>query len=246
MQSNLVFVALLLFVGAASAGNMPDYIKVCHRNDPELSKCLKNSVHNLRPYLADGIKDINVPAMEPLYIGDLNILEGGTTGITVKAKKLNIYGASNFEITKMRASTANTRFDFELLLPNLRGEGLYEINGNILALPIRGNGPFVGNFTNFVAYVRILYDVKNINDIDYLHVKEFALKIRTGKGRLRLDNLFNGDKVLGDVINDTVNQNFELFTNEVIAPIARALESKFLAITTKILENFTYNELFPL
>lgn len=224
---------------------LADYIKICHRNDPELSKCLKQSIHGLRPYLGNGIKEINVPALEPLYIGDLNILEGGAAGITVKAKKLNIYGASNFEITKMRASIPNKRFDFELVLPHLQGEGQYDINGNILALPIKGNGPFEGNFTNFVAFCRVTYDIKIVNDIEYFDIKEFALKIRTGKGRLRLDNLFNGDKVLGDVINQTINENFELFTNEVIAPIARALEIKFLAIATKIVENFTFNELFP-
>ncbi|XP_034486092.1 protein takeout [Drosophila innubila] len=246
MESRLITAAILVcFLGITCAGNMPDYIKICHRNDPELSKCVKQSVHNLRPYLGKGIKDLNVPALEPLYIGDLSILDASSGGITVKAKKLNIYGASNFEITKMRASLQNQRFDFELILPQLQGDGQYEINGNILALPIKGNGPFVGNFTNFVAYVRVTYDVKNVNGIEYLDIKEFALKIRTGKGRLRLDNLFNGDKVLGDVINQTINENFDLFTNEVIAPIARALEVKFKAIATKIIENFTYNELFP-
>ncbi|KAH8407751.1 hypothetical protein KR222_000222 [Zaprionus bogoriensis] len=246
MEFGMITLTLVIcFFAVSYAGTMPDYIKICHRNDPELSKCLKQSIHSLRPYLGNGIKELNVPALEPLYIGDLNILEGGASGITVKAKKLNIYGASNFEITKMRASIPNKRFDFELILPHLQGDGQYDINGNILALPIKGNGPFVGNFTNFVAYVRVSYDIKNVNDLEYFDIKEFALKIRTGKGRLRLDNLFNGDKVLGDVINQTINENFELFTNEVIAPIARALEIKFRAIATKIIENFTYSELFP-
>ncbi|XP_068152474.1 protein takeout [Drosophila tropicalis] len=244
MNSQLFVLAVLVcFLGSAMAV-MPDYIQVCHRHEPELSKCLKNSVHSLRPYLAKGIKELNIPPLEPLYIGDLNILDG-SAGLTVLAKKLSIKGASNFEITKLRASIPNKRFDFELILPHLQGEGLYELNGNILALPIKGKGPFTGNFTNFVAYVKVTYDVKNVNDIEYLQVKDFVLKIRTGKGNLKLDNLFNGDKVLGDVINDTINQNFESFTNEVIAPIARALQEKFLVITTKILENFTYSELFP-
>ncbi|XP_017119522.1 protein takeout [Drosophila elegans] len=245
MHPSLVVASLLIcFVACSLAATMPDYIQVCHRNDPELSKCLKRSVHNLRPYLAKGIKELNVPPLEPLYIGDLNFLDG-SAGLTVRAKKMNILGASNFEITKLRASTQSRRFDFELILPHLHGEGLYEINGNILALPIKGSGPFTGNFTNFVAYVRVQYDIKTVNDLEYLHVKEFALKIRTGKGNLKLENLFNGDKVLGDVINDTINQNFEVFTNDLIAPIARALEANFLVITSKILENFTYSELFP-
>ncbi|KAH8250173.1 hypothetical protein KR026_006875 [Drosophila bipectinata] len=245
LSAYIVAALTICFLGFSSAGNMPDYIKVCHRNDPELSKCLKTSVHNLRPYLANGIAELNLPPLEPLYIGDLNILDG-SNGLTVQAKKLNIIGASNFEITRLRASMEKQRFDFELILPHLHGDGLYELNGNILALPLKGSGPFTGNFTNFIAYVRVQYDIKNVNNLEYLHLKEFALKIRTGKGSLKLENLFNGDKVLGDVINDTINQNFEVFTNEVIAPIARALEEKFRVITTKILENFTYSELFPL
>lgn len=41
------------------------------------------------------------------------------------------------------------RFDFELNLPRLQGEGLYDINGQILTLPLKGNGPFTGNFSKY-------------------------------------------------------------------------------------------------
>ncbi|XP_065354649.1 protein takeout [Calliphora vicina] len=242
-----VFVAALtiLLVAGTQAVQLPDYIKVCSRNDPKINECVKNTVHNMRPYLKDGIKELNVPAMEPLYIGDLNILEGGSSGINVKAIDLNIFGASNFEIKKLKASQNGMRFDFELNLPRLQGEGQYDINGQILALPLKGNGPFTGNFTNFYAFVKIIFDTKNVNGEEYLTISDLNVKIRTGKGRIRLENLFNGDKTLGDVVNDTINQNFEVFTNELIAPIERALEKKFIAIARKILENFTHNELFP-
>lgn len=59
-------------------------------------------MEQLKPRLKKGVKELNVPAMEPLYIGDLNILEGGNSGITVRAKNLNIYGPSNFEIKKLK------------------------------------------------------------------------------------------------------------------------------------------------
>ncbi|TMW42660.1 hypothetical protein DOY81_012260, partial [Sarcophaga bullata] len=151
----------------------------------------------------------------------------------------------NFEIKKLKASNNGMRFDFELNLPRLQGEGQYDINGQILTLPLKGNGPFTGNFTNFYAFVKILFEPKNVNGDEYLTITELEVKIRTGKGRIRLENLFNGDKTLGDVVNETINQNFEVFTNELIGPIERALEKKFIAIARKILENFTYNELFP-
>lgn len=37
-----------------------EYIIQCRRSDPKLLDCLKGSLHHLRPYLAQGIPDIEV------------------------------------------------------------------------------------------------------------------------------------------------------------------------------------------
>lgn len=37
-----------------------EYIIQCHRSDPKLLDCLKGSLHHLRPYLAQGIPEIEV------------------------------------------------------------------------------------------------------------------------------------------------------------------------------------------
>lgn len=37
-----------------------EYILQCHRSDPKLLECLKGSLHHLRPYLAQGIPEIEV------------------------------------------------------------------------------------------------------------------------------------------------------------------------------------------
>ncbi|XP_004537146.1 protein takeout [Ceratitis capitata] len=242
----LTFATIAATVCPLFAAKMPDYIKICHRSDPKIADCVKETVHSIRPHLADGITELNVPAMEPLYIGDLNILEGGANGISVKVKQLKVWGSSNFEIRKIRASDDAKRFDFELILPYLHGEGNYNINGQLLGLMLRGNGPFTGNFTNFYAYVKVVFDVTTVNDVEMIGLKDLAVKIRTGSGNIHLQNLFGNDKTLGDIINETINQNFELFTNEVIQPIERALEKKFSNVASKILDSFTYNELFPL
>ncbi|XP_017463766.1 PREDICTED: protein takeout, partial [Rhagoletis zephyria] len=229
----LTFAIIFAFLCPINAATMPDYIQICHRNDPKIAECVKETVHSIRPHLADGIEELGVPAMEPLYIGDLNILEGGANGINVKVKKLNVYGSSNFEIKKIRASDDARRFDFELILPYLHGEGNYNINGQLLGLTLRGNGPFTGNFTNFYAFVKVIFNVTTVNDVELIGLKELVVKIRTGSGNVHLQNLFGNDKTLGDIINETINQNFELFTNEVIQPIERALEKKFSAVSSK-------------
>lgn len=36
-----------------------------------------------------------------------------------------------------------------MFFPKLEVEGTYEVNGQVLLLPIRGTGPFKGNFSKF-------------------------------------------------------------------------------------------------
>lgn len=55
----------------------------------------------MKPYLKSGIDDLGVPPFEPLDLGDLSILEGGSTGFTIKAKHLKVYGPGEFKIKKM-------------------------------------------------------------------------------------------------------------------------------------------------
>lgn len=98
---------------------------------------------------------------------------------------------------------------------------------------------------NFYAYVKIISELVKENDGHCLKISDLIVRIRTGQGNIHLQNLFNGDKSLGDIVNETINQNFELFTNELIGPIERTLEKKFLTITRKIMENFSYEMLFP-
>lgn len=44
---------LFIFIAA-------EYIIQCRRSDPQLLDCLKGSLHHLRPYLAQGIPEIEV------------------------------------------------------------------------------------------------------------------------------------------------------------------------------------------
>lgn len=42
------------------------YIKQCHRNDPKLVDCFIGAIEHLKPYLANGIPDIQVSDFSPM------------------------------------------------------------------------------------------------------------------------------------------------------------------------------------
>lgn len=72
------------------------------------------------------------------------------------------------------------------------------------------------------------------------------IKITVKKGKLDFDDLFGGDKVLGDIINQTINQNFDVFSMELIPLVEKSLSRIFKQTANKILERFTMEQLFPL
>lgn len=76
-------------------------------------------------------------------------------------------------------------------------------------------------------------------------IKRFELKIRVGKGVLDLENLFNGNKELGYVINQTINNNFDIYNKEIMPLVERALTKYFTKVSNNIIGQFTKEQLFP-
>lgn len=65
------------------------------------------------------------------------------------------------------------------------------------------------------------------------------------KAKFDLSNLFNGDPVLGNVGNQFVNQNSDLFIAELTPGMEKSLAKTFLGIVNVILKDVTYDEMFP-
>lgn len=80
-----------------------EYLHVCHKEDPKLTECMKESIETLRPYLARGIPELDIPAIEPINLGDLIVAESVPgQGISITAKDIKAYGPSNYRLKKLK------------------------------------------------------------------------------------------------------------------------------------------------
>ncbi|XP_020288990.1 protein takeout-like [Pseudomyrmex gracilis] len=243
-KATLIAILVATIGAVTKARDLPEFLHVCQLGDPHYDVCVGESVEYLKPYLKIGVPEYNIPSLEPLKLKKLVV--SPANGLRIHATDVNVYGASNFHISKVKVNLDTMRFAVNVELPNISVEGKYDVDGKVLLLPIRGSGPMSGNFSNCIGACKISGErYFDKNGVEKLRIKEFRLKVSVGKGSLKLDNLFDGERVLGDVINSAINNNFDLFTRELMPLVEMALSDAFQNIADNIVEQFTLAQLFP-
>ncbi|XP_034934943.1 protein takeout [Chelonus insularis] len=247
MSKFVLSIIVISFVATVQSVDLPEFLHVCKRNDPDIDNCIKSSVEHLRPYLVKGVPEYNLPSLEPLLLKEIVIAEG-QGGIRIAGKNINAFGASDFTVASMKADMTNLIYKLDIVLPHLYVDGEYDVDGRILLLPVTGSGRMTGNFTDCTGAVKFTGEIyKNDAGVEYLRVKDdFNLKITVHKGSLKLDNLFGGQKAIGEVINSAINSNFDAILRELKPLIEKALADVFLEVGNSIVSIFTYEQLFPL
>lgn len=83
------------------------------------------------------------------------------------------------------------------------------------------------------------------NGQTYLKFDTFNLKIKIGKNKLDLKNLFSGDKNLELVGNQFINENSEMFLSEIIPGLEKNLAEIFTKTANEIVSTASFDEMFP-
>lgn len=80
---------------------------------------------------------------------------------------------------------------------------------------------------------------------EYVKFDVLNMKVSVANAKFRLENLFNGDRTLGEIGNTIINENAQLFLEEMIPGFEKSLSKTFLEIANDILTDVTYDEMFP-
>ncbi|KAK5645847.1 hypothetical protein RI129_004311 [Pyrocoelia pectoralis] len=225
---------------------IPGYIKVCHRDDPKLVTCINDSITILKPYLKKGIPELDVPPLEPLLLDAVDLKSGnGATRVEATISNLKIWGPTSFVIQELKPNLNKNIFKFKVLLPELNVVGQYKADARVLFFNLKGEGPAYINITDYRFECKLKGNKIMKEGEEFLEFEKMKLKIEVGTSNIRLENLFNGDPVLGKATSDVVNENSNLFISEILPNLQQALSEKFTNIANKITLRFTYKELFP-
>uniref|UniRef100_A0A2S2NGV6 Protein takeout n=1 Tax=Schizaphis graminum TaxID=13262 RepID=A0A2S2NGV6_SCHGA len=242
------FFLCITMINEISSRSLPSYFKPCKRDDPNINECLMKLMENIRPYISKGIPEMHILPLDPMMIPSvtLNQNSAGSVNFVALFTDLKGYGGKNFQIHKIKASIKNQSLEIDLNLPMFKIESRYEVNGQILVLPIKGNGKFVGNFTNVHAKIKFeLKFVEKKNHKIFIEIKKNKISLELGGAKLHFSNLFNGNKELGDQTNRFINENWTDLMQETRPLIEDTVASIVLGIFKPVFETFSMDDLFP-
>lgn len=107
---------------------------------------MKGALHNLTPYLAKGIPEIELPSVEPFRMDELSLsLTTGPNGYKVSLLDIDIFGASNFSVRKIRW-VFTCKLYFQRFRKNLSSE----------------------NWTQLISHHPIIFELQNVVKVNFM------------------------------------------------------------------------------
>ncbi|XP_046833682.1 protein takeout-like [Vespa crabro] len=228
---------------------LPPFIKICHRSDPNWSRCMKTSIEQIKPYLKEGIPDFHIPPCEPLYIDRLDFNQTtGTSFITSSFTDIKIYNGINFDLKNIKFDVNKNELKLKIYNPYLETVSKYNLNGNIMKLPLSGNGLSSVNLTDTDFFLKIpleRYHEPKTNQ-EHFRVNDIYVDYNIHNVKLHLNDLFDDDKILTDVMNLFLNDNWKLIANKFKPILEETVAGKFKTIMNNIFSKYPIDTLLPL
>uniref|UniRef100_A0A1B6CP84 Protein takeout n=1 Tax=Clastoptera arizonana TaxID=38151 RepID=A0A1B6CP84_9HEMI len=239
----IICLTILIFLPAYQ---LQDVAKACERKDNDFSTCVVKSMNAMRQKLKNGLPELKIASLDPMFVPKIQITQGsGPVKIDSVLTNQVFHGLSNYKIIKANIDFDRSIMTFDLTLPYLYVEGDYKIDGQILLLPVQGSGDSWSNYTTvFATGVLKGHPVKKSGK-EFLHLDDMKVDLKVKKGVIHMNNLFNGNKELGDAMNKFMTDNWEIVFQELKPAVQQVIELLCKDIALKVLSRYSLEDMFP-
>ncbi|XP_050544003.1 protein takeout-like isoform X2 [Daktulosphaira vitifoliae] len=198
--------------------------------------------------MAKGVPSLKLFPYDPMKISLIEINHDNNRAVQVNLKVKDVETInmlSSTEITDFKVDVKNLSASISLFMkgPVLQ-KGTYYVNGKILALPIVGNGPFSLKIEDINAYIKLYMKKIVKNKKEYLKPENISWNYSNKKLSIKMDNLFNGNKALGDNMNVFMNENWPELGKDFQPALEQVLVSALFEYTSQFFGRVSMEELF--
>ena len=167
--------------------------------------------------------------------------------ISLRFRNTNLHGFSKGEVTRVTGFQANpdkNRIEIKFKVPFAVLEGPYQMKGKVLVLPVRGKGDMNLQLSEIEGSLRFLTKKVERDGKVYMEIEKSKFVYDVNFAKLNFENLFDGDKALGDNINLFLNENWRIVFDELKDPIQDQFNVVFREVFNDFFRANPYNELF--
>uniref|UniRef100_A0A1B0G190 Hemolymph juvenile hormone binding protein n=1 Tax=Glossina morsitans morsitans TaxID=37546 RepID=A0A1B0G190_GLOMM len=218
----------------------PSYVKSCKIYEPEFTKCSTESIQMLITQVAKGIPELEgiVRRLDPFIIDDIDFNQANTEAANLYAHLTNLTatGLSKLQIKESRVSKRDFGWLTTILVPKLRLEGHYQLNGRVLVLTLQGEGHMFIEIDDLAIVMRTKTKLIEKDGFTFYNITDLRAEIEIGNLRTQFDDLFGGNnKEIEKSTNESFNKNWQEFfealrplINETVERILQTFAASFM------------------
>lgn len=217
----------------------------CHKSDKAFPECLAKNIQFAITTLNKPTPELGLTTFDPLDIPELYIGEGkGPVNVAQHFKNVQLHGLTNAKVLKANIDFKKNVLTATSLNPELRLQGDYTMKGRVLLLPIVGDGPCNVTLVNMKINHVLKMEKVQRKGKTYLRAIDYKTTMNPEKVVFKFDNLFDGQKELGDNINKVLNDNNQEVFNDVKEGYEKSFALIFLDLANRVMPKVPESDIF--
>ncbi|XP_058803121.1 putative beta-carotene-binding protein [Phymastichus coffea] len=240
-HTHICLLAVAALVATLAHAEVPPYIKTCGRRNPRISECVKESVSYLIPTMRAGVPELDVPALEPLYVEEIALAD--LADFKAIAYNVKLRGLSNYVIKYLKVDLDKATIDLDILFPKVFMTSDYDVKAKIL-VPINEKGPIDITTDNVESKVTLRFKKVERRGRTLIYFPTMSCKLVVKDYTANFMPGANDNPIVKAINSVLVSSSKEII--ESMTPnLEKAVSSKVLDVANRICKHFTYDELFP-
>ncbi|XP_036143989.1 circadian clock-controlled protein daywake-like [Monomorium pharaonis] len=237
-------VFIFAFITVHVTAEIPSYIHVCGRRDPNINQCIMNNVENLKNKLCDGIPELYIESNNPLLLDTLTIIN--TPENKIYFRDVEITGLCDYIIHFIYFDIDKLHFDVDLLFTQLQINGTYDIDLRILATPIIQKGKVYFTSDNVGAKVNADLKIVTKNGKRYVYISKMKVNLDIKGYNMEFDQIQMPQlKQLNEIVRNFLGNNQKEIIRTLKPFLEEVVTKQTISVSNRIVTHFTYEELFP-
>ncbi|XP_030370408.1 protein takeout-like [Scaptodrosophila lebanonensis] len=211
---SLLALSVVLAVAAANyLTEKPDYLNPCRLDDSGFQKCLAANLQVLFSKWKDGLPGTNtLTTIDPLHIKRIKISpSNGAIVFNAELRNVQIKGASRAVVQSASYDPSSHTAKTATNAPKLRFEFDYKVKGHILALNLNSQGKGYFEADDATLNSEMFVKPRITPEAAFADVQGVNTNLKIGGFKIRLENLFGGNKDLEDTAHVLFNENWRDF-----------------------------------